>query len=52
VEICGNLSRKLELLNFLLAIYIIFSMIQRVESDRDIPRDGDGNTIETGTSIP
>ena len=30
-------------LNFLLAIYIFFSMIESVESVRDIPRYGDGN---------
>ena len=30
-------------LNFLLAIYIFFSMIESVESGRDIPRYGDGN---------
>ncbi len=33
-----------EVLNFLLAIYIFFSMIESVESGRDIPSNGDGNS--------
>jgi len=35
--------REREVLNFLLAIYIFFSTIESVESERDIPRYGDGN---------
>jgi hypothetical protein len=37
-------------LNFLLAIYIFFSMIESVESGWDIPRYGDGN-IKIGSPI-
>jgi len=33
-------------LNFLLAVYIFFSMIESVESVRDIPRYGDGKFFE------